>query len=58
MNISRNVLALSAAGALVLATASCGGGGSAAGGDPGKGGPVTIGIKFDQPGLGLQEGSS
>ena len=25
---------------------------------PGKGGPVTIGIKFDQPGLGLQEGTN
>jgi glutamate transport system substrate-binding protein len=58
MKISTHALALAAAGALVLTSAACGGGGSAAGGDPGKGGPVTIGIKFDQPGLGLQEGSS
>jgi glutamate transport system substrate-binding protein len=58
MKISTHALALAAAGALVLTTGACGGGGSAAGGDPGKGGPVTIGIKFDQPGLGLQEGSS
>jgi glutamate transport system substrate-binding protein len=58
MKISTHALALAAAGALMLTTAACGGGGSAAGGDPGKGGPVTIGIKFDQPGLGLQEGSS
>lgn len=31
-------------------------GGSPAGGDPGTGGKVVIGIKFDQPGLGLKVG--
>ena len=41
-----------------LTTAACGGAAAPAGGDPGKGGPVTIGIKFDQPGLGLQDGSN
>lgn len=52
--------ALVAAGcALVLAAAltACAGG-SAAGGPPGSGGKVVIGIKFDQPGLGLKEGDS
>jgi glutamate transport system substrate-binding protein len=45
------------AGATLALTLSACGGDNPAGGDPGKGGPVTIGIKFDQPGLGLQEGS-
>jgi len=43
---------------LALTLTACGGGDSAVGGDPGKGGPITIGIKFDQPGLGLQEGTN
>jgi glutamate transport system substrate-binding protein len=43
---------------LVLPLAACGGDGGGVGGDPGEGGPVTIGIKFDQPGLGQQEGSN
>ncbi len=57
MKINKTVLALAASGALVLATAACGGD-NAVGGDPGDGGPITIGIKFDQPGLGLQEGTN
>lgn len=68
MRRTRTAIALSLAAALTLA--ACGGGGddepaeggggteetSAAGGDGGGEG-VTIGIKFDQPGLGLQEGA-
>ena len=50
---------LAAASALTMAVAltACGGG-SAAGGPPGGGGKVVIGIKFDQPGLGLKEGDT
>ena len=43
-----------AAGALVFTAAACGG--DEAGGD-GGGDTVRVGIKFDQPGMGLQEGS-
>ncbi|CAL8973518.1 Membrane-bound lytic murein transglycosylase F [Propionicimonas sp. T2.31MG-18] len=46
-------------GALVLALGLSGcAGASPAGGDPGSGGKVTVGIKFDQPGLGLKNGDS
>ena len=50
---------LAAASALAMATAltACAGG-SSAGGPPGSGGKVVIGIKFDQPGLGLKEGDT
>jgi glutamate transport system substrate-binding protein len=59
MRISRRLLSLAACAGLALSTAACGGGGGGgdAGADPGEGGSVTIGIKFDQPGLGQQEGS-
>lgn len=50
--------------ALALTLAACGGGGesdpTAGGGDTGEGGgngTLTVGIKYDQPGLGLQVGS-
>jgi glutamate transport system substrate-binding protein len=49
-------MAIGAGLALAMPLAACGGGGDAAGGDPGSGGKVVIGIKFDQPGLGLKEG--
>ncbi|MCC6494740.1 MAG: glutamate ABC transporter substrate-binding protein [Propionibacteriaceae bacterium] len=50
---------LAAASALAMATAltACAGG-SSAGGAPGSGGKVVIGIKFDQPGLGLKDGDT
>jgi glutamate transport system substrate-binding protein len=56
MKITKKLLATAAGPLLVLSLASCGGG--AVGGDAGGGGPVTIGIKYDQPGLGQQEGSN
>ncbi|MDO5699585.1 MAG: glutamate ABC transporter substrate-binding protein [Dermatophilus congolensis] len=43
-----------AAGALVFTAAACGGGDSGSGG--GGGDTVRVGIKFDQPGMGLKEG--
>ncbi len=54
MKIGTKVLAVAAGAALTLATAACGG--SDAGGGTG-GGKVVIGIKFDQPGLGLKDGN-
>jgi glutamate transport system substrate-binding protein len=56
MLIKNKLLAVATCAGLALSTAACGGGGDA-GGEAGEGGAVTIGIKFDQPGLGLQEGS-
>ncbi|HET9648774.1 MAG TPA: glutamate ABC transporter substrate-binding protein [Microlunatus sp.] len=56
--INLRVLAVAAASLLALPLAACGGGGSSAGGDPGSGGKVVIGVKFDQPGLGLKEGDN
>ena len=49
--------ALGAAVVMALSLSACASG-SAAGGDPGSGGKVVIGIKFDQPGLGLKEGDT
>jgi glutamate transport system substrate-binding protein len=43
------------AAALALALTACGGGGG--GGDQADDGTITIGVKYDQPGLGLEEGS-
>ncbi len=45
------------ASVLALALTQSGCASSPAGGDPGSGGKVIIGIKFDQPGLGLKEGA-
>jgi glutamate transport system substrate-binding protein len=64
MQTIKTLVAAAAASGLALALASCasaenaqpGGGASGASG-AGGGGPVTIGIKFDQPGLGQQVGS-
>lgn len=58
MKINKRVLAVAAGTLLALPLAACGGGGDAAGGDPGSGGKVVIGVKFDQPGLGLKEGDT
>lgn len=52
----RKTALIAAAAAATLALAACGGddGGTATGGE-GSGDGITIGIKFDQPGLGLKE---
>ena len=57
MKLTKRILAIGAGLALALPLAACGGD-SDAGGDPGAGGKVVIGVKFDQPGLGLKEGDS
>lgn len=59
--MKRSQLRTLAAGSaiLALALAGCSGGGTpAAPGAPGGKDSITIGIKFDQPGLGLQEGNT
>ena len=58
MKLTKRILAIGAGLALALPLAACGGGDSDTGGDPGSGGKVVIGIKFDQPGLGLKEGDT
>jgi glutamate transport system substrate-binding protein len=62
MKRSTTILGLAAAAGLTLTMASCASAENAvpkggAGGSPGSGGAVTIGIKFDQPGLGQQVGN-
>jgi len=52
---SKKILALTATAAMALTMSACGGGGGA-GGDSAD--SITIGIKYDQPGLGQQEGNS
>jgi glutamate transport system substrate-binding protein len=52
MHISKKILAVAAGSALALTMASCGGGG--AGSTAGE--TITIGIKYDQPGLGQKVG--
>src|SRR5215204_5928682 len=52
MHISKKVLALAAGSALALTMASCGGGGAGST----AGDTITIGIKYDQPGLGQKVG--
>jgi glutamate transport system substrate-binding protein len=59
---ARRIGAIGAAAALTLALAACGGSddtstGSDTGSGDGGGGGLKIGIKFDQPGLGLKQGS-
>jgi glutamate transport system substrate-binding protein len=53
MKLRRTTIAATAVMAAV-GLAACGGSGSSGGG---SGGPFKIGIKFDQPGMGLKEGS-
>lgn len=55
----RRITVTAMAAAAALGLAACGGGGSTpgAGATGGGGKKITIGIKFDQPGLGLKEGS-
>ena len=56
MTISKQLLAIGVSAGLAVSLAACGGGGSA-GGEAGTGGKVVVGVKFDQPGLGLKEGN-
>jgi glutamate transport system substrate-binding protein len=61
MKLKKRMLAVAAGLALALPLAACGGtsgGSSSGGGEPGSGGSVVVGIKFDQPGLGLKEGNN
>ncbi|MEP7161972.1 MAG: glutamate ABC transporter substrate-binding protein [Dermatophilaceae bacterium] len=55
MKTKASVVALAATTTLVLA--GCGGAGSTSSGGTGGGDAITVGIKFDQPGLGLRKGS-
>lgn len=50
------IVALAAGAALALTMAACGGGAGGAGGTAGD--TLTIGIKYDQPGLGQKEGDT
>ena len=56
MQIRSKIIALGAIGALALTMAACGGG-SDAGSATGEG-TITIGIKYDQPGLGQKDGDT
>ena len=55
MQIRSKIVALGAIGALGLTMAACGGGGDAG---SATGDTITIGIKYDQPGLGQKEGET
>lgn len=56
----RRILAIGSAAALALGLTACGGdsGGDAGGDGGGSGDTVKVGIKFDQPGLGLRKGDT
>lgn len=62
MRVGRTSSILGGAAALVFALTACGtadvGGGGDEGGDEGGGDTITIGVKYDQPGLGLLEGET
>jgi glutamate transport system substrate-binding protein len=58
MRLSKRILAIGAGLVLALPLAACGGDDTEAGGEAGTGGKVVIGVKFDQPGLGLKEGDT
>ncbi|WP_282004923.1 glutamate ABC transporter substrate-binding protein [Propioniciclava sinopodophylli] len=57
---TRRLIATAAAAGMALTLAACGGGAAtpAATGGPAGGDGIKIGIKFDQPGLGLREGDN
>ncbi len=61
MKLTTRILGAAAAVGLTLTMASCASADNAVpegnNGSPGSGGPVTVGIKFDQPGLGQQVGN-
>ncbi|MET8831332.1 glutamate ABC transporter substrate-binding protein [Streptomyces sp. NPDC004610] len=54
--MDRRIPVIGAGLLLTVSLTACGG--AAAGGDTGQGGTVVIGIKYDQPGVGLKEGDS
>jgi glutamate transport system substrate-binding protein len=56
MKFGKPLGVLGAIAALAMSLSACAG--NPAGGDPGSGGKVIIGIKFDQPGLGLKNGDA
>ena len=57
--LTKKLIAAAASAGLALTLAACGGGTATPGaGGAGAGDGITIGIKFDQPGLGLREGDS
>jgi len=57
MKLTKRILAIGAGLLLALPLAACGGD-AETGGEPGDGGKVVVGVKFDQPGLGLKEGDN
>jgi glutamate transport system substrate-binding protein len=57
MKISKQLLAAAGLTAALAVTLAACGGASSSGGEAGGGGKVVIGVKFDQPGLGLKEGN-
>ena len=57
MKISVRIMAGAAGAAVALTMAGCGGGGGGAGGTA-ESDSITIGIKYDQPGLGQKEGDT
>jgi glutamate transport system substrate-binding protein len=58
MQIRSKIMALGAVGALALTMAGCGGGDSGSAGSATGDDTLTVGIKYDQPGLGQQEGDT
>jgi glutamate transport system substrate-binding protein len=58
VKIDTRILAVAAVTATTLTMASCGGGGGGGAGGTAESDSITIGIKYDQPGLGLKEGDS
>ena len=57
--LTKKLIAAAASAGLALTLAACGGGTATPGaGGAGAGDGITIGIKFDQPGLGLKEGDA
>ena len=58
MNFGMRILAAASGAAMALAAAGCGGGGGGGAGGTAQGDSITIGIKYDQPGLGQKEGDT
>jgi len=58
VKIDTRILAMVAVTASALTMASCGGGGGGEAGGTAESDSITIGIKYDQPGLGLKEGDT
>jgi glutamate transport system substrate-binding protein len=58
VNISVRIMAGAAGAAIALTMAGCGGGGGGGAGGTSGNDSITIGIKYDQPGLGQKEGNT